>query len=281
MATFNVTGATNASPIVITTSAPHGLQTQNAVTVAGVLGNTAANGTFQIIALTATTFSLDGSTGSGAYAGGGTVLGPLGRISGTVALLNYDFVQRLAAMSPAVTLVDGKILLGQQHVMEQSSAPRVVFVPDFSDWEPGGPSSYGGTDNRAGYPIPAGEKLLQTQQRAIATELLQFRIHVWGIASPPDPDGGDYDATQVLYHALINTFGSVAKARFRLFTGRWTSSSPSNAHVSNYGQEFVFAARMPTPVLDAVLPIQTGNHLGITNKFQPGDGGTPEVGCAT
>jgi hypothetical protein len=66
-----VTGATNASPIVIT-AAKHGLRTGDTVLVAGVGGNTAANGTFTITRLTVDTFSLDGSTGSGAYTSGGS-----------------------------------------------------------------------------------------------------------------------------------------------------------------------------------------------------------------
>lgn len=67
----SVTGATNASPIVIT-SAGHGLATGMRVTVANVGGNTAANGTFQVTKVTDNTFSLDGSTGNGAYTSGGT-----------------------------------------------------------------------------------------------------------------------------------------------------------------------------------------------------------------
>lgn len=66
-----VTGATNAAPIVIT-SQGHGLTVGTRVTVASVLGNTAANGTFQITAVTSNTFTLGGSTGNGAYTSGGT-----------------------------------------------------------------------------------------------------------------------------------------------------------------------------------------------------------------
>ena len=69
--TGTVTGATNASPIVITSTA-HGLVTGTRVTVVDVLGNTAANGAFAITVLTANTFSLTGSTGNGAYTSGGT-----------------------------------------------------------------------------------------------------------------------------------------------------------------------------------------------------------------
>lgn len=67
----SVTDATNTAPITITSTA-HGLKTGNIVTVAGVLGNTGANGTFQITRTGADTFQLDGSTGNGAYVSGGT-----------------------------------------------------------------------------------------------------------------------------------------------------------------------------------------------------------------
>lgn len=68
--TGTITGASNASPIVITSN-NHGLQTGMKVTVTNVLGNTAADGTFVITNLTTNTFSLNGSTGNGAYTSGG------------------------------------------------------------------------------------------------------------------------------------------------------------------------------------------------------------------
>lgn len=72
METGSVTGATNASPIVVT-SASHGLSVGQSVTVTGVGGNTAANGTFVVSAVgSANTFTLSGSTGNGAYTSGGT-----------------------------------------------------------------------------------------------------------------------------------------------------------------------------------------------------------------
>lgn len=66
-----ITGATNASPIVITVT-NHGYQTGDQAAIIGVLGNTAANGNWTITVLTANTFSLNGSTGNGAYTSGGT-----------------------------------------------------------------------------------------------------------------------------------------------------------------------------------------------------------------
>ncbi|MFO0824393.1 MAG: beta-1,3-glucanase family protein [Gemmataceae bacterium] len=76
----NVTDASNANPIVIT-SANHGLTTGDNVTVSGVMGNTAANGAFTVTVIDANTFSLNGSTGNGNYTSGGfwtTGGGPVG-----------------------------------------------------------------------------------------------------------------------------------------------------------------------------------------------------------
>ncbi len=83
-----ITGATNASPIVIT-SANHGLNTGSRVKVASVGGNTAANGTFIVTRVDANTFSLDGSTGSGSYTSGGT-WHPVGAYSFSVPALGAD-----------------------------------------------------------------------------------------------------------------------------------------------------------------------------------------------
>jgi hypothetical protein len=69
----SVTAATNASPIAVTTSLPHGLATGAQVVLVDVEGNIAANGTWTATVVDATHFSLNGSTGSGAWTGGGTV----------------------------------------------------------------------------------------------------------------------------------------------------------------------------------------------------------------
>jgi hypothetical protein len=72
---YSVTGATNASPIVITTSVAHPFVNGNSVTVRNVTGNTAANGNFNVTKLTATTFSLNGTTGNGAFTGSAGTVG--------------------------------------------------------------------------------------------------------------------------------------------------------------------------------------------------------------
>jgi len=68
-----VTGATNASPIVLT-STGHNLVSGDVISVSGVLGNTAANGIFTVTKVDANSFSLNGSSGNGAYVSGGTWL---------------------------------------------------------------------------------------------------------------------------------------------------------------------------------------------------------------
>lgn len=69
--TGSISAASNATPIVITCT-NHMLLTGDSITITGVTGNTAANGTFVITNISVNTFSLDGSVGNGAYAGGGT-----------------------------------------------------------------------------------------------------------------------------------------------------------------------------------------------------------------
>ena len=61
----NISSATNASPIVIQTSAAHGRQTGDTVRIAGVTANLAANGIWQVIVNDSTHFQLVGSTGTG------------------------------------------------------------------------------------------------------------------------------------------------------------------------------------------------------------------------
>lgn len=75
--TTAITGATNANPSVVTAAA-HGLATGDRVTIAGSVGNTAINGNFQVVVLTANTFSLKTEAGvavagNGAWTSGGTV----------------------------------------------------------------------------------------------------------------------------------------------------------------------------------------------------------------
>jgi hypothetical protein len=70
---LTVSGATNALPILVTTTVAHGLTNGQYVSIAGALGNTAANGNHQITVNNSTSFYLNGVTGNGAWTSGGTV----------------------------------------------------------------------------------------------------------------------------------------------------------------------------------------------------------------
>ncbi len=91
-----VTGASNASPIVITTASTQQLQNGMQVTISGVTGNTAADGTFTVANRTGTTFELAGSTGNGAYTSGGA----------------WNSFTPQYGDDPTVVLPDGQILAG-------------------------------------------------------------------------------------------------------------------------------------------------------------------------
>lgn len=71
--TAAITGATNATPIKITAT-NHGYKSGQKTTIAGVGGNTAANGTWTVTIIDPDNFTLDGSAGNGAYTSGGVAV---------------------------------------------------------------------------------------------------------------------------------------------------------------------------------------------------------------
>ena len=73
LSALTITAATNATPIVVTTSVAHGITDVSYATVAGVGGNTAANGTWVVERVTNTTLKLRNSVGNGAYTSGGSL----------------------------------------------------------------------------------------------------------------------------------------------------------------------------------------------------------------
>lgn len=72
---YTITNATNTSPIQISTSTSNSLTTGQVITISEVLGNTAANGFFEITVINNTTFSLNNTTGNSVYTSGGVAKG--------------------------------------------------------------------------------------------------------------------------------------------------------------------------------------------------------------
>lgn len=101
-----LTNATNSSPIIITISQPHNIHANTApatLTVSGVLGNTAANGTWNYSIVTPSQISLTGSTGNGTYTtigGAGSVGNSTGDVISTTDFYDELNIARNYAGSP-------------------------------------------------------------------------------------------------------------------------------------------------------------------------------------
>src|ERR1035437_2165260 len=106
--TFNasayISNATHASPIVGTTVSDHGISNAATVTISGVLGNTAANGTFVITLVDATSFSLNGSTGNADYTSGGVVVFP-SAVAVLPSMSLDNLIQRDSLRLPAIGVI--------------------------------------------------------------------------------------------------------------------------------------------------------------------------------
>jgi hypothetical protein len=100
----NATSPAPPTPITIS-SVGHGLANGQMVRITGVLGNTAANGTWAITNVTATTFDLLGSTGNGAWTSGGTWSQVGYHVSPSDCNLN-------SSQNTATTLLDGTVPAG-------------------------------------------------------------------------------------------------------------------------------------------------------------------------
>lgn len=64
-----ITGGTNATPIVATVTAGHRLKDGDRIAIAGVTGLTSMDGDWRVKSVAATTATLDGSAGNGAFGG--------------------------------------------------------------------------------------------------------------------------------------------------------------------------------------------------------------------
>lgn len=137
-----VTNASNASPIVITCAAPHGYQEAEQVTISGVAGNAAANGTWWLSPVSPTSFSLHGSAGNGAYSGGGVGVGPA---DGSVQHAIVSFRQNLAANSRVqVTFVNSTSSSSAGSAGQTLAA--ATTLAQLQNWDIGsGPGNWGAT----------------------------------------------------------------------------------------------------------------------------------------
>lgn len=241
--TLTITNVSTATPMVVTVAEPPPTPIGSRVfhgVVSGVSGTTEANGTWALTPVTGTTTQFTLSTfdaqgnvvqpGSAhAYAGGGIV---------------------------QIPLPDGTFLLGRRHHNAGAyvACPRFVFVP--TKGKPWYLDGYGGEGQPGSLPPTRGgsETQFQKLQRNIGTRYATFEVYVSGVASPPDPDGGDFDAvlylTGVLYGVLFDT---VTPYGGHILAEYWPSQLPNAAALEQYGQQWMGVIEFPLPLMDHAL----------------------------
>lgn len=121
-APLTISDATNATPIVITTTQDHNLVNSDSVIITDVLGNTAANGTFFVQVQTTTTFALYSDSlltipvvGTGPYISGGTLV-----LNNKITLMAQGNISanNLVESTPTITqLFKGLIVSPKQQVL--------------------------------------------------------------------------------------------------------------------------------------------------------------------
>lgn len=247
--TLTITAATNATPVVLTTSAPHGFNRPAHGVVSGVGGNTGANGLWVLTPATASTFTLstfDGqgnvvnSIGTGPYTSGGTI---------------------------QIAFPDGSILLGRRNVAMQMAVatPRIVFVPiGSSSWAL---DAYGGVIPPATIPRSRSSETAEQQTMRLARQLIterqKFEVHVTGCAEPASPDFGDFDVTQALYQTLYGSmFDLITPDRARVLGGEWVSQDVAIQTFDTRGQKWVGIVEIAQPVTDNPLSFVPSGTFG-------------------
>lgn len=103
-----ISSSTDATPIVVTTAAAHKLVTGQRVYISGHGTQTDANGLWTVTVASATTFSLNGSTGQGAGAGsGGSMRVEVFRNGSAELKVNRMRVLNTSGGASAVSIYDG------------------------------------------------------------------------------------------------------------------------------------------------------------------------------
>jgi hypothetical protein len=240
--TFPITGATATTPIQVTSPA-HGVPPGENVhgVVTGVVGETEANGLWELTVVDPNTFSLatysaqgipTNSVGTNAYVSGGQI---------------------------AVAFPDYRILLGRRRVAMNTSvaSPRIVFVPTNGrrwDFVP-----YGGLGSAPRGQRGSLEQQSEKLQPNLGTKWRTFEVHITGCATDvatgqPDPDFGDFSAVDALESALFAVmFDAITPTRFNWLAEKWPSQMVEAGSMSQRGQKSVHLVEFATPITPTPL----------------------------
>lgn len=259
--TLTITAATQTTPIVITVADPPvnplGQGRPIHAVISGVTGMTEANSTWVLTQVpneptqfTLTAFDAQGnvvqSVGQHAYTGGGIV---------------------------QIPLPDGTFLLGRRWVERGAypACPRFVFVPTKGKaWDL---QAYQGVGQVATVPPSRGgpEQQFQQLHRAIGQRFATFEVYVSGVANPPDPDGGDFDAVLYLTAALYGVlFDFLTPYGGHVLQEFWPSQLATAAATVQLGQQWMGVIECPLPLYDHPLQFApVGTVLEFTVKPDP------------
>lgn len=130
-----VSSATNANPIQVTTTTPHGLINNQQIGVYGVTGLTAANGGWTVTVVSPTVFNLNGSSGNANYQSGGLITVPGGMpatpLGGSNPAGFFEGSSVLAVGNDGVTSAVGSTLTAVSSPFNQGMVGKHVVV-----WQP-------------------------------------------------------------------------------------------------------------------------------------------------
>jgi hypothetical protein len=159
--------------------------------------------------------------------------------------------------------------------------PRIVFVPLGSPaWEL---DPYGGVIPTSPRPRTLAsqttEQIAMKAARQLVTERQRFEVHVTGCANPPDPDFGDFDVAQALYHTLYGSmFDMISPDRARVLSGTWVSQTLDIQTLDTRGQKWVGVVEIAQAVTDSPLSfIPTSTDGTISINFVNGSSGDATV----
>jgi hypothetical protein len=258
---FPITGATTTTPVTVT-SPSHGVPPGQPVhgVSSGVGGMPEANGLFVFTVVDPNTFALYSVSAQGivtpvvgvnAYTGGGQI---------------------------AVAFPDFGIRLGRRHVDNAPAvaSPRVVFVPMAGrEW---GLEASGGANMTFASPYGRGtlEQQAQRQNPRLATAHTTFEVHVYGRATPPDPDFGDFDATTNLRDALWGTLFDAQGAGIKLLKEWWPSQVVGAGSQTQAGQHWAGIVEIQQPVDRPTLASFVPSPLSLQFTVEPVNPGSTD-----
>lgn len=269
--TLDVLDASNTSPIVIRVP-PNSLTVSDTaigvrtgrvfhVVVAGVTGNTAANKldekplrceawiavatsptTLELYDLDPSTGDLVPSVGNGAYTGGGTV---------------------------SKAFADGAILIGREHVNENSAPPRIVMVPATEEDLPAGTTS---SFNAAA--IAAGEVNRARLGPSFRAQRLWYETHIWG-PTTVEMGASTFGRTQLMKEAMLRAAQVRASGAWGVKMADWRDQHPDAEQRTKFGHWLVFGLGLDVPITrDAVefapdpLVLNLGLSLSLTDNAE-------------